>query len=152
MITKIRKRDKRIVDFEPEKIFQAIWKAVQSVGGTDQERTKFLTQVVISLLNEKFREQIPSVENIQDLVEKVLIEHGHAKTAKSYIPYRQKRKEVREAKQMMGIEDDCKFSLNALKVLDKFLKERKSTVEKKIVAPIVVNANIYSAYLSRGTI
>ncbi len=118
MISKIRKRSGRIVDLEQEKISQAIWKAVQSVGGTDQERTKFLTQVVVSLLEEKYKEQIPTVENIQDLVEKVLIEHGHAKTAKSFILYRQKRKEVREAKKLMGIEDDCKFSLNALKVLE----------------------------------
>jgi anaerobic ribonucleoside-triphosphate reductase len=63
MIPKIKKRNGRIVDFEPEKITLAIWKAVQSVGGTNQERAKFLTQIVISLLEEKYKEQIPSVEH-----------------------------------------------------------------------------------------
>ncbi|GAF71012.1 unnamed protein product, partial [marine sediment metagenome] len=115
MILKIKKRDGRIVDFNSEKIFQVIWKAAQSVGGENQEKARFLTKEVINLLEEKYKNQIPAVEDIQDIVEKVLIEQGHAQTAKSFILYRQKRKEIRGAKKLMGIEDDTKFSLNALK-------------------------------------
>jgi len=127
MISKIKKRSGRIVDFDQEKIFQAIWKAAQSVGGEDQERARSLVKTLINSLEEKYQEQIPSVEDIQDLVEKVLIENGHTKTAKSFILYRQKRKELREAKSLMGVEDDCKFSLNALKVLEgRYLQKDKN--------------------------
>jgi ribonucleoside-diphosphate reductase alpha chain len=126
MVSKIKKRTGMIVDFNSEKISQVIWKAVQSVGGKDQERVKFLTEDVINLLDEKYKEYVPSVEQVQDTVEKVLIEQGHAKTAKSFILYRQKRKEIRGAKKLMGIEDDTKFSLNALKVLEgRYLQKDK---------------------------
>lgn len=118
MIKKIKKRDGRIVDFDSEKIFQAIWKAAQSVGGQDQERARYLASLVVKALEKNYKGNIPSVEDIQDLVEKTLMENGHTKTAKSFILYRQKRKEFREAKSLMGIEDDCKFPLNALKVLE----------------------------------
>jgi len=119
MIPKIRKRDGRVVDFDNNKVFQAIWKAAQAVGGEDQERAKVLADMVIHTIENKQIEGIPSVEQIQDVVEKVLVEHGHTKTAKSFILYRQKRKELREAKSLLGLNDDeSKLSLNALKVLE----------------------------------
>ncbi|MBR9683588.1 adenosylcobalamin-dependent ribonucleoside-diphosphate reductase [Candidatus Woesearchaeota archaeon] len=127
MISQIKKRDGRIVDFDSNKICQVIWKAAQSVGGENKEKAEFLAAEVTKLLEEKCDNQTPTVEDIQDSVEKVLIEQGHAKTAKSFILYRQKRKDLREAKKMLGIEDDTKLSLNSLKVLEgRYLRKDKN--------------------------
>lgn len=118
MILQIKKRDGRIVDFDPEKVFVAIWKAAQSIGGEDQNRARFLQGEVIKRLEEQYQNEIPTVEKVQDLLEKTLSENGHFQTVKAFILYRQKRKELRQAKSMIGVEDDCKLSLNALKVLE----------------------------------
>jgi len=97
LIKKIRKRDGRIVEFAQEKITNAIYKAAQSVGGHDKETAKKLTDKVITVLEYQFDHgEIPTVEEIQDIVEKVLIKTGHAKTAKTYILYRQQHKKIRE--------------------------------------------------------
>ncbi len=116
MSFKIEKRDGKIIDFNPEKITTAIFKAAQSVGGEDYEMAKQLSGLVQDYLY-IMEKEVVHVEEIQDLIEKVLIEEGHAKTAKSFILYRQKRKELREAKSFAGIVDDWKISLNALKIL-----------------------------------
>src|SRR3989339_1370701 len=118
MISKIKKRDGRVVEFDSEKIYQAIWKAAESVEEENEEKIKLITQEVIKHLENDYKKQIPTVENIQDTVEKTLLEQDDFKTAKAFILYRQKRKEFREAKSLMGIEDDCKFPLNALKVME----------------------------------
>ncbi len=95
----IRKRDGRVVVFNPEKITDAIFKAAQSVGGRDRNIAKKLTlQVIKFLKDEGFNGVTPAVEDVQDAVEKVLIENGHARTAKAYILYRDKRTRIREAK------------------------------------------------------
>ncbi len=117
MITQIKKRDGRVVDFDPNKVAMAIFKAAQSVGGEDFELAQKLAREVIAAL-EKNQEEIPTVEHIQDIIEKVLMEDGHVKTAKSFIIYREKRKELREAKSLMGVVDDCKLNLNSLTVLE----------------------------------
>ena len=97
MIRKIKKRDGKIVDFNPVKITEAIWKAAQAVGGKDYKRAAELTDKVISLLEKNLkRSEIPTVEQVQDVVEKVLIEDGHAKTAKAYILYRKQHQDMRE--------------------------------------------------------
>ncbi len=99
MVKKIRKRDGSIVPFQKEKIAEAIWKAVKAVGGTDQERAKQLSEIIFRLADEKYGENgIPEVEDIQDSVEKVLIEEGHAKVAKAYILYRKSHEELRIVK------------------------------------------------------
>jgi len=86
MIRKIKKRDGKIVDFNPVKITEAIWKAAQAVGGKDYKRAGELTDQVLAILEKELkRSEIPTVEQVQDAVEKVLIEDGHAKTAKAYI-------------------------------------------------------------------
>lgn len=124
-IKKIRKRDGRIVDFDQERITEAIWKAAQAVGGADRAVAEQISNQVTAVLEVFFKseEEIPSVEQIQDLVEKILIEGGHAKTAKAYIIYRQKRSEEREAKEaILGkgkSGTSLNFSTNALKVLEK---------------------------------
>jgi len=116
MIKKIKKRDGRIVDFEPNKITEAIWKAAQAVGGKDKELSKKLSAQVVEILEKKYDgiSREPTVEEIQDIVEKVLIENGHAKTAKAYILYRQQHKELRELRRMVG----------DLSVVDKYLDEK----------------------------
>ncbi|NMB41656.1 MAG: anaerobic ribonucleoside triphosphate reductase [Firmicutes bacterium] len=95
----IRKRDGRIVPFDAEKITQAIFKAAWAVDGEDYSLAGELTKEVIAYLSgQKLPGLIPSVEEIQDAVEKILIERGHARTAKAYILYRAKRTRFREAK------------------------------------------------------
>lgn len=117
VIKKIKKRDGRIVDFEKDKITNAIFKAAKAVGGEDIELAKQLTEKVVQQLEEKFPKEIPSVEDIQDIVEKVLIENGHAATAKAYIIYRKEREESRKAKEMLGVRDELKLPVNTIKVL-----------------------------------
>ena len=96
IISKIRKRDGRIVDFDQEKITNAIFKAAQFVGGHDRILAEGLCDSVVDELI-KSNKEIPTVEEIQDVVEKVLIKNGHAKTAKAYILYRAKRAELRKS-------------------------------------------------------
>lgn len=97
MIRKIKKRDGKIVDFNPVKISEAIWKAAQAVGGKDYKKAAELTDKVITILEKELkRGEIPSVEHVQDVVEKILIEDGHAKTAKAYILYRKQHQDMRE--------------------------------------------------------
>jgi ribonucleoside-triphosphate reductase len=97
MIRKIRKRDGKIDDFNPFRITNAIWKAAQAVGGKDHRKATQLTDKVIEELEKSLAPgEIPTVEQVQDLVEKTLIEQGHAKTAKAYILYRHHHQEIRE--------------------------------------------------------
>lgn len=119
-IKKIRKRDGRIVDFNLIKIAEAIWKAAKAVGGRNRELSNRLAlQVVKSLGRQLEPDEIPSVEQVQDMVEQVLIENGHAKTAKAYILYRQKRAEIRRVKTLLGVVDELKLPLNAILVLER---------------------------------
>ncbi len=97
-ITRVIKRSDAIVPFNQERIANAIYRAVVAVGGRDKETAKALSVQVVEILNQKFSTKtIPHIEDIQDVVEKVLIENGHAKVAKEFILYRDeatKRKEV----------------------------------------------------------
>lgn len=96
-IKAVRKRDGRIVRFNKTKIADAIFAAARAVGGEDRSLAEELAGVVVMFLEKRYGEDaIPGIEEIQDMVEKVLIETGHAKTAKAYILYRQKRAELRE--------------------------------------------------------
>ncbi len=98
-LKKIKKRDSRIVDFDQNKITMAIWKAAQAVGGKDREMAERLSDKVVAVLEFQFGEKdIPTVEEIQDIVEKVLIKNGHDRTAKAYILYREQRRKLREMK------------------------------------------------------
>ena len=94
---KIRKRDGRIVAFDDSKITDAIFAAAQAVGGADREMAVEITLCVLKCLKAENKE-IVDVEHVQDIVEKVLIKKGHAKTAKSYILYRAKRTDIRNAR------------------------------------------------------
>ncbi len=101
MIFKVQKRTGEIVDFDPKKIQNAIFSAAKDVGGHDEKTAKLLTDAIVKLLNKSFKDKIPSVEEIQDLAEKKLIEEGHAATAKNYILYRAKRSESRSDKNVV---------------------------------------------------
>lgn len=102
MITQIQKRDNRLERFQREKITWAIYKAATACGGKDFERAEALCNQVVESMDKKYGNRIPDVESIQDLVEKVLIENGHAQTAKAYILYREKRKGARELNALIG--------------------------------------------------
>jgi ribonucleoside-triphosphate reductase (formate) len=94
-MSKVQKRNGEIVDFDITKIKNAIYAAAESVGGYDEMQSQRLANIVHEIVEETYSASIPSVEDIQDIVEKVLIEEGHAKTAKAYILYRNKREEIR---------------------------------------------------------
>ena len=115
---KITKRDGRVVDFDKEKITNAIFKAAEAVGGKDRKIAEDSSDLVVKELEEKFKGAAPTVEQVQDAVEKILIEQGHAKTAKAYILYRKERAEERRSKAaVIGKEVKTKVSLNSLRVL-----------------------------------
>ena len=89
-ITHVIKRSGAIVPFKQERVANAIYRAVVAVGGRDKEKAEDLAEQVVKILNEKFDEKTYlHIEDIQDVVEKVLIENGHAKVAKEYILYRE---------------------------------------------------------------
>lgn len=98
-ITHVMKRDGTLIEFDQEKITTAIYKAAASVGGHNRELSEKLSDDVVKVLNDCFEPpDVPTVEEVQDVVEKVLIENGHAKTAKAYIVYREYRRRERERK------------------------------------------------------
>lgn len=102
MVEFIRKRDGRLVPFEEEKIAGAIQKAVRAVGGSDMDKAGRIARQVVGILEVLYKDaQVPTVENVQDLVEKILIENGHAKVAKNYILYRKQREALRKTKEFM---------------------------------------------------
>ena len=120
-ISKVKKRDGRIVDFDPEKIRKAIEKACHAVG-EDGNIVNEATALSLKKLKQRFSGRIPEVEQIQDIVEESLIELNHSKVAKAYIIYREKRKEVREEKMKLLNKDfldpiEKSMSLNSLKVV-----------------------------------
>ncbi|MGE4267545.1 MAG: ribonucleoside triphosphate reductase [Deferribacterales bacterium] len=103
MIEKVSKRDGRFVSFDAERIANAIYKAAKAVGGTDRNTSSALSIKVCRNITDKYGQYgTVSVEEIQDEVEKVLIEQGHAKTAKAYILYRKQRAEMRDIKEAFG--------------------------------------------------
>ncbi len=109
MIKQITKRDGRKVTFNIEKIANAIFKAAQAVGGSDYDEALEIAGKVCDLLEETVG-SAPTVEEIQDMVEKVLVEDGHAKTAKAYILYRSNRTRIREMNtRLMKVYEDLTF-------------------------------------------
>lgn len=102
MIKSIIKRDQSIAPFRKEKIVLAIFKAASSVGGSDFAKSEELAEEVCLLCDKRYPNGIADVEGVQDIVEKVLIENGHAKTAKAFILYREKRRSSREANALIG--------------------------------------------------
>ncbi len=110
MITKIRKRDGREVPFNVEKIASAVFKAASATGGKDYSTAMDLAERVVAYIEESMDRRVPDVEEIQDAVEKVLIETGHARTAKEFILYRAERTKVREMNtRLMKVYEELTF-------------------------------------------
>jgi anaerobic ribonucleoside-triphosphate reductase len=102
----VRKRDGRLEPFDQERITTAIWKAAKAVGGKDREQSKLISdQVMVELRNRFGEDGCPTVEEIQDLVEKMLIENGRAQTAKAYILYRKQHQDMRELAALLSSAD-----------------------------------------------
>jgi len=121
------RRDGRRERFEPAKIEAAISKAMRAVGEREANFARQCTRKVVARLGTS-----PSVEEIQDIVERVLIEAGRADLAKAYILYRQRRAEVRRAKQLLGVADDLKLSVSATQVLERryLLRDQQGRVRE----------------------
>jgi len=99
MVKKIRKRDGSVVFFQADKIENAIWKAARAVGGEDKNKAKELSDQVVEKMDRIYGDLgIAEIEEVQDLIEKVLIEAGHAKVAKAFILYRKSHDELRNVK------------------------------------------------------
>jgi len=91
------KRDGRVVPFKQDRITNAIYRAAVAVGGRDKALAESLSDQVVTMVDTLFDpDKPPNVEEIQDIVEKVLIENGHAKVAKAYILYRDERNRRRQ--------------------------------------------------------
>jgi len=105
-VKSVRKRDGRLEPFDQERITNAVWKAAKAVGGKDREQAKRLSDQVVVELKKRFGEDgVPTVEEIQDIVEKTLIEKGHARTAKAYILYRKQHQDLRELAALLSSAD-----------------------------------------------
>ncbi|MEM7813914.1 MAG: vitamin B12-dependent ribonucleotide reductase [Candidatus Aenigmatarchaeota archaeon] len=118
-VTKVRKRDGRLEDFSIAKIATAIHKALMATKTPDAQSAQKLAEEVTAILNKRFERVIPSVENIQDIVEETLMRHHLTKAAKAYILYRQRRAEEREVKRAIGVPDELKLGINAIAVLER---------------------------------
>ena len=129
IFSEIRKRDGRIVPFETGKITQAIFAAARAVGGEDYALAGDITDEVVRFLTaSQLPGVIPTVEEIQDAVEKVLIERGHARTAKAYILYRASRTRIREARsELMDVVRDILLEDSKTEASE---KNRQSPAEK----------------------
>jgi len=114
-ITKVKKRNGEIVDFEEEKIRKAAYKALTASGQGDGVMSKKIAGRTTELLNMRFKEDdIPNVEEIQNIVEEVLIMEGLVGAAKAYIIYREKRREIRET--VANFDE-------SIEAIDKYLQE-----------------------------
>ncbi|MBU0535735.1 MAG: ribonucleoside triphosphate reductase [Nanoarchaeota archaeon] len=104
-INLLKKRDGRVVEFTKEKLTNAIFNAARAVGGHDRKLAEQLSDKVATILEFKYDVgEIPTVEEVQDIVETVLIKSGHSKTAKTYILYRYQHQKIRETK---SVAIDC---------------------------------------------
>jgi uridine kinase len=130
-IKSVVKRDGAIVDFTPQRITNAIYRAAVAVGGRDKHTSEKLADKVVQLLEQQTPEgEIPTVEQIQDLVEKVLIEQGHAKVAKAYILYRAERARLREQRAERRAEPSSNIPWSKLwRILDWAVDHNFHTVE-----------------------
>jgi len=117
-VAQIRKRDGSVFPFEPRKIKAAIRKALAATSSGNGKLATELTEQVVDIVQARFAGNVPTVEDVQDIVEEVLMTRGHSPVAKAYILYRKQRTNVRELKKRIGVRDDLKLSVNAARVLE----------------------------------
>ncbi len=129
MVQKIRKRDGKLAGFDRSKIAKAVLKAFIATKTKDGKRAEEIAAEVEKTIEERIA-GIPGVEDVQDIVEEVLIKNGFAAVAKAYIIYREKRTQIRKAKQFFGVSDELKLSVNAVRVLERryLLKDEHGNV------------------------
>ena len=113
--------------FDHNKIARSIWLAVEKVGGTDKKRAELLSEeVLLHLINTFPQKKTLTTVEIGDAVEKILIEHGHAKVSKEFILYRENQRHATKDKESLGIEDDIGLSYNTLYILKRrYLKRNE---------------------------
>ncbi|SHI56833.1 ribonucleoside-triphosphate reductase class III catalytic subunit [Dethiosulfatibacter aminovorans DSM 17477] len=131
MITSVRKRSGEIKEFKDIKIARAIFKAAMACGGTDFDLARELTDQVKEVLEKKYDSPI-EIEKIQDTIEKVLIENGHAQTAKKFILYRQQRSEARQKDSLVGA--TINLMNNYLNESDWQIKENANGSDRSVMA------------------
>ncbi len=123
-VREIKKRDGRIVDFNQDKIFTAILKAMRAVGELSEEKAETMAQQVTQILNKRFDgHTVPSVEEIQDIVEEVLIKNRLVAVAKAYILYRDLHNKIRSINSLV---DSDELVMNYIQKLDWRVKENSN--------------------------
>jgi len=115
ILSKIKKRDGRIADFDLNRIRNAVHRAFLAVELGNGEKAESITGEVVKGLDAKFKEKTPSVEDVQDIVVEVLKKKGYEKVAQAYQDYRKKKEELRALREKLGIEP--KLTVNALEIL-----------------------------------
>lgn len=105
--------------FDASRIETAIAKTLLETGDGDGALAAELTSAVLDLARDRIRSHVPTVEEIQDLVEETLMRRGYANAARAYILYRYERMKLREAKKLIGVRDRLKLTVNAVKVLER---------------------------------
>ncbi|MFA5355566.1 MAG: ribonucleoside triphosphate reductase [Candidatus Paceibacterota bacterium] len=114
-IKRIKKRDGSVVEFDQSRITNAVHKALVATGQGNGEISQKVSDKVISILNRRFKEnEIPEVEQIQDIIEEILMLEDLVETAKAYILYREQRRKIRETS---GLIDE------SAEMLDQYIKE-----------------------------
>ncbi len=117
-VKNIIKRDGSVVKFDSQKIFDAITKAFDSVG-REKEAISDLTEQVVKKLNENYSSSNPTIENISDMIEEILMDNDYHDIAKSFIIYREYRRKLRDVKKAyLGSEDKTNLSVNSIRILE----------------------------------
>ena len=142
MITKIRKRDGRLVDYDITKIENAIAKAMISLGDGEIKDCKKMARITELNLMEEFEDKVPSVEDVQDQVEKVLMNNGYENVAKAYILYRRDHEKVRNIQNTVM---DYKQTVDKYLNLADWRVKENSTVTYSVGGLILSNSGAITA-------
>jgi len=126
MIKTIKKREGQLVEFDKKKITEAIFAAMLTAGEENKTVSEKIADQVIITLDKRFKDKVPQVEEVQDIVEETLIREGMAKVAKAYILYRDKRRRIR----------------GSLKVRKK-IKNHKSMTDLSLLVSTPTSENIF---------
>src|SRR4030065_2949811 len=131
VLGKIKKRVGTIVDFDPERIKDAVHKAFLAVKQENAKKPKNITNEVFKILEQKSLQATPTVEDAQDAVVDVLQKKGYAKVAAEYQHYRQKKQELRALREEIGYEP--KLTVNAMEVLKAryLLRDEQENITEK---------------------
>jgi ribonucleoside-diphosphate reductase alpha chain len=161
---KVRKRDGSLVRFDEHKIVRAIQRAAYEVL-MDEEKSEEIAHItkkgVLSKVLASFADKIPTVENIQDIVEEVLMETGYRSVARSYILYRQEHQDIRRVKVIYGVRDDLKLPINTLLVFKKrYLQkddqqnvtESPKELFERVARAVSEAESEFRSHLSRGEV